>query len=764
MTKGGEAGDQDRGPGPAPVALEPEMPLGNALEVLWYRRWTVVGVLVLCVAAGLLYLAKAVPIYRSSSRIYVEKEGPKIISGEEVLSMTESKNFLYTQAEVITSTPILSAALEKLDTGRMLVFARVDNTAVFLKKTLEARVGKQDEILTVAFDSPYPAEAPQIVNAVVDAYITYHARKKQSTAAVLLKILREELERREKELKEKLQAIVDCNKESGVAALRGDRGNITIQQLSHLAVALSEAQLEAVDARATYEAIREAQDDTEVVRQLVQAGYRSQYQGYSTENRFAQVRQELDRVRRDLSGKLSVAEEELANLAAAFTDSVPAVRAAMSRVERLREELRQLETERAALEKERKAELKTFVGAWRAAAHQRSIVASEKITELEKLVAEQRLLAQDAAVKDAEYALLQSDIEQTTRACDLLRVRIEELNLTEDTGALNISVLEVAKVEDEPIHPRKALTMAMVLFFGGGLGAGLAMLREWLDHRLRSIEEVAMVLRAPILGVVQHLADSEADGNTGRWVHEKPMSSFSEAFRTIRTAVYFGLPRERSKTLLVTSATPQEGKSTIACNLGIAMAQAGQRILLLDADFRKPRQQEILGLEGKIGLSNVLIGRATLKEAIQPTDIPGLSLLACGPRPLNPAEVLNSEAFASILEKLKKSFHRVIIDSPPVLGLADARILSALADATILVVLAEKTTRKAVEAARDALASVGKGILGAVVNNTLVRGSRYGYYGSYGYAGYHDEGNGKSDQKGGPKQRGRAVRMKPDAE
>jgi capsular exopolysaccharide synthesis family protein len=192
------------------------------------------------------------------------------------------------------------------------------------------------------------------------------------------------------------------------------------------------------------------------------------------------------------------------------------------------------------------------------------------------------------------------------------------------------------------------------------------------------------------------------------------------------------------KTILVTSPSPGDGKTTSASNLAIALAQAGHRTLLLDADFRKPSQHKIFQVEHKVGLSNVIAGQVKLREAVRQTETPGLYVLPCGPIPPNPSEILNGKRFAQVMEVLCNAFDRIVLDSPPVMPVTDARILAASADLTILVLRSDKSTYRLSRHARDGLLSVGANLLGVVVNGMSKR-KREGYYG-YGYGGYYGRG------------------------
>ena len=233
------------------------------------------------------------------------------------------------------------------------------------------------------------------------------------------------------------------------------------------------------------------------------------------------------------------------------------------------------------------------------------------------------------------------------------------------------------------------------------------------------VEEIKQLLGLPVLGVVPHMV-ARTPVQRGMQLHLDPMSDVAEAYRTIRTAVYFGVPAGITKTLLVTSPSPGDGKTTLVSNLAVAMAQAGNRVLLLDADFRKPAQHKIFELEKSTGLSSLLAGEVNLDSAIKRTEVNGLEVLPCGPIPANPSEILNSQMFADLLEQLSERYDHVLLDSPPVVPVTDARILAASCGATLLALRAEKTTRKTASYARDVLRGVGRAC--SALSSTTSRG------------------------------------------
>ncbi|MFC1603534.1 GumC family protein [Planctomycetota bacterium] len=689
---------------PSTVQIVPE----SLIRIIWRSRLIVLVTTLAAMIAILVYLIKTAPIYTSTSRIYVEQSGPKIISETEEGIMTQSKNYLYTQAGLLKSTPILAAVVDITGIKQMQTFAKVDNPVALLKSILDVRVGSKDDIISVSFKSPYPAEAAQIVNAVVDSYIKYHSSRKRSTSAEVLKILQNEKDKRNNELSEKLKAMMDFKRENVSLAFETDQGNIVIERLGRLSTVLTEAQLATIESKSAYESAKEMISDPAKLTQFIEA-QRAKGVYVSTVSEKSVLISKLDQLQLRLKDRLRQ-----------VTPEHPAVISLENEITHIRSQLDQMDTD--------------FAQVQLAVLEQQYFAAKEKEEQIATYYEDQRQLALNLNEQLAQYTILQSDWEQTKKLCDILGDRIKELNVTEDVGALNISILEIARQANNPSEPQKGKYVGMALIIGMMLGCALALLRDWMDQTLRSTEEVSSVLGVPVLGVVPSMHGDRSIVARGRKVHFEPNSRAAEAYRAIRTSVFFGVPEGKAKTILITSAESLEGKTTLASNLAITMAQAGQKTLLLDADFRNPMQYQVFEMNGSNGLVSLLSGTTTLERAIHASGIDGLELLPCITQLINSAEIINSKSFAKLIKDLSNKYDRIIIDSPPVLPVTDAQILAAISDVTLLVLSADKSTRKSSRLARDGLLSVGANLLGVVVNNASKKG-RYGYHSGYGY--YH---------------------------
>ena len=218
-----------------------------------------------------------------------------------------------------------------------------------------------------------------------------------------------------------------------------------------------------------------------------------------------------------------------------------------------------------------------------------------------------------------------------------------------------------------------------------------------------------------------------------------PKSSVAECCRTVRTNLLFMSPENPARRLLITSASPQEGKSTVVINLGITMAQSGSKVLLLDTDMRRPRLHKAFGIQRGTGLTTAILGEAEIQEVIRSSDVPGLDIAPCGPIPPNPTELFHTERFSSIIKELSQTYDRVLFDSPPVAMVADPLILSSMIDGVVLVIKGASTSRDMIRRALKQLKDVNARILGAVINDLDLESREYGYYYYRQYGYYYGE-------------------------
>jgi capsular exopolysaccharide synthesis family protein len=717
---------------PAPdTTAAPEAPRRNPLLVIWQRRWMVVACLILSMCAGVLYLYTATPLYKGVARVIVEQNTPRLAPNDPAsATIAAGQNYLWTQCELIQSRAILEPVAN--DPTIRSRFSGRDVLGLLRART-SASVGRRDDIINIAVALEIPEDAAAVANAIVVAFTRFHEESKQTTVKQLRDILNVNIKSTSDSLETARAALLDFQTKNASFALGGDRGDPTIDRFNALATVLTQRQLDSIRSEAALETAKSLMSDPIKVRQLLAS---RQFKSETT-----QIRAEL----RDM-------QKRLAARSASVMPGNPEYIAMQESIKALHDELAN--------------EDKKMIEAYVSDLETDLMLARRFEQEIRTLLDAQRSQLLERNVAAATHDTLRAQVEgleSRQRAFDEV---LKNLDLSKQIGAMNVFPVESAVVPRGAFFPSTSSAMTYSLMIGAVIGILLAFLRDWTDQRLRSAEEIKQVLGLPVLGVVPHIAGVQTPAQRGMHLHLEPMSDVAESYRTVRTAVYFGQTAGVAKTLLITSPSPGDGKTTLASNLAIAMAQAGNRILLLDADFRKPSQHKIFDLGKRAGLSSVLAGETKLEEVIQPTAISGLDILPCGPIPANPSEILNSQTFADLLEELKKRYDHVLLDSPPVMPVTDARILAASCDATVLSLRAEKTTRKGAIYARDMLHSVGSHILGVVVNDVPRKKGIYGYYYSdtelymYGYgrrrSAAAEKGNGDANSNGAASSTGAA--------
>jgi len=321
--------------------------------------------------------------------------------------------------------------------------------------------------------------------------------------------------------------------------------------------------------------------------------------------------------------------------------------------------------------------------------------------------------------------------ELSNAAGDAIIALVEELERPVSGPApLRITVVERAKLPTAPIAPRKKIIVLMGIMFGLGAGLGLAMVREKLDTSVKDPDEVASATSAPVVGVIGY---DQATPQRPVVVHSNPRSPTAEAFRQLRTNIRFVNIDRRLHSLIVTSAVAGEGKTSISCNLAIALAQAGQRVILVEADLRKPAVRTYMGIEGAAGLTNVLLGEVDVADVLHPWGDGTLRVLPGGPHAPNPSELLGSEGMIALVRRLESMADLVIFDTPPLLPVTDAAVLGVNTDGAVLVVRSGGTARGQLDRAVESLGGVGVRVIGGVLNMAPTKGSAaYHYYAYYG--------------------------------
>jgi capsular exopolysaccharide synthesis family protein len=337
--------------------------------------------------------------------------------------------------------------------------------------------------------------------------------------------------------------------------------------------------------------------------------------------------------------------------------------------------------------------------------------------------------------KAIEYNALRREVETNKQLFQTLMSRSKETGLESELTSSNVRIMEKAEAPRAPISPNRSRNYQLGLLIGLALGFGLALLFEHVDNTVKTPEDIK-ALGLPFLGMVPNVAQRPGQPAAARAANTaSPDAAVAEAYRVLRTNLIFSSPAEGGRALVLTSANPGEGKTTTTANLAVALALNGAKVLVVEADLRRPALHQHFRIKKTPGLSDLIVSKCQASQAIQSTRFKGLSVLPCGYIPPNPAELLGSANMREIVQALRSCYDWVLIDTPPVLAMADTPVLCPLVDGVVLVVSAEHSPRPAVQRSVDQVQGVGGKVTGVVLNRVDLRRNSY-YYGQY-YGEYY---------------------------
>jgi capsular exopolysaccharide synthesis family protein len=676
-----------------------EGPTVELFKAIRRRPWLIFASAIVAVLGAMFYLIHTTPVYEASAKLDVQKNTPKLIAD----SVEQQQiNTLYSDSQIIQSSTLLQQAVKSAQLDRLPTMKDEDDPVGAIQDALKVDADPQGQILDISITSTRSEDAATIVNAVVKAYIDFTDKRSQSSSATVLAMLQADKAKNEVELKDLQKRMLDFQRANGLLSLGdshsevGNSGessqvgnNIITTRLAELSELHTRANIDVLNAQVAVNTADSMKNNPEQLRRWVEV------QGLiNTSQSEPQV------ISSTASAEIQNESSRIREMEERYGSSYgPAVRA--------------------------RNNLYALIDDYVLALHTQLTSAQEREQELAKELDNQRNLAMNLNEQVAQYDQLSADAARTERLLDTLDNRLKEVDVNSDTRA-TINILESAQASKTPVYPKRSKVLGIALVLGIMAGMAATVIFDRLDHRLRTIEEVSGLLGLPVLGVIPRMDRGLSALQRGQMVCVEPRSEVAEAYRSLRTALFFG-SRLESQTILITSPMPGEGKSLCASNLALALAQTDHRVLLIDCDTRNPTQHVQFSLANTPGLSEVLSGEVKLHSAIiQKFAAERLDLLTCGTPPDNPAELLNSSGFRALIERLRGEYDKIVIDSQPLVPVTDARILSTIADVTILVVRAERSTRRAIEHARDALLAVGGSLVGAVVND--VPRSDFGFY------------------------------------
>ena len=689
------------------------------------RKWLILLTTVVvggAVAAGTLRQPK---IYQAQAQVLIDPVLPKVLGDSVAIeNITEQarqeRSFQNTQFKIITSRIVLEDVAQRLkladdtaylnDAGlndvprekRLLAIGQALGNATQVLPEGTSRV------VNLIVEDRNAERAVRIAEALGNAYIDYTLEYRLETTKKASKWLDAQVAKFADKL-EKQEAALNKFKQENllVSVSLEDRQNMTSASLGMLNQRLLETKSALIEKRAQRTVIDELLSGNEPEPEAI-----------------PQI--QANAVIAEMKASLVQIEKQKAQLSTRYGDKHPSMVAIEKQLERTRQAMKtEIESSLAALSNEIRALESTETG-------------------LQKAMQDEKKEALALNSMGLEYSKLTRDVGTTKTMYEALLKRQTEADLSGLLDSNFVRWFERPEPDFTPVRPSMAKNLAAGLFAGLLLGLLIVAGGVLLDNTVHRQSDIEQLLRMPFLGVFPKIVEPTTVRKRDRGTHSQdrdlyvlhnPKSAVAECARSVRTNLMFMSTDKPMNRLLFTSARPAEGKTTTAISMGITMAQAGNRVILLDTDLRKPRLHRAFGVSGEEGLTSVLVGKS-LDDVIKQTEAQDLFVLPCGPTPPNPAELLHSEKFVSILDALSERFDRVLLDSPPVGAVTDASILSQIVDATVLVVQAHQTPKEAVRRAGRQLEDVGAKLAGVLLNDFDVESGEYGYQHHYYYRGY----------------------------
>lgn len=734
---------------PESFDLPQPAPVNGFLQIALRRKSLIALGAVLGALLGALYYFQATAIYKSSAQILVVKKHPEtlpITGMDQRISYYE--DYLSTHLVLIKSPRIVAEAVKKHHLEDLPSFRGQGDPSgaiaggLSVSRNYKDSTGTFNNIVDLAYSGPEPEEAPKIINAVIDSYKDYLNKEYRSSSEDTLDLITKAKDVLEKYLT-KAQADYQKFKETTPLVLKSKGGvNVHRERLSNIEMERKNLLFRRARLEGHLSALEEGLKKHISRQEMEEMMYNwSSRPGQDTGR--ADSRDELTKQLVTLSLKKT---ELLKHVGPGHPD-VLAVEDQINTTRELyqgRSPILAKVLEMAASDDEVAFErrIKKYL-----ASHKNDLTAL-KVEEntLNEYFDREYTQAKTLSVEEAKEQGILDAIDRYQQLYKSILKQLDATNLAQGSGGY------VADVISPPgpgykTAPKLFSIATMSIFLGLLGGFALAYLAEISDKSFRTADEIHLRLGVPVVGNIPTMSPngkaSHRDEVNGSQLHPMLATHYqikspeAEAYRSVRTSLYFSTRGEGHKLIQIASPNMGDGKSTLAANLAISIAQSDKSIVLLDADFRRPTIHTLFNVPNQVGLASVLSGQVQLKEAIQPSEVPGLSILPCGPIPPNPAELLTLPQFKDLLDQLRQQFDFVLIDSSPILVVTDACVVAPRVDGVLMVIRASKNGRPRAQRAKEILESVGAKILGIVVNATDDRESRsFGYYETkegYGY-------------------------------
>lgn len=716
---------------------EREVNLRDYWKVIRKRQWIILAFFLIAIITTAIGTFTMQPIYRGTTTIQINKENPQIVDFKELFAVNRmDMDYYQTQYKLLESRSLARRVISSLKLSEHQEFLPQPETLfqkwkssilspirnlfasprprkdslesdketplvnAFLSK-LRIEPIRNSRLVRIHFDSNFPDLSSQVPNTLAAAYMQQNLETRFIATQQAKEWLTSQLDDLKAKVERADEALHAFGSKHDILSLE-EKENVTILRLTELNTALTKAESERMAKEALYKQMKDGNFDS--IPSIL-------------ENKLIM----------DLKQAYIQLEGQYMKLSESFKPEYP--------------EMVRLQSQMQTIQKRLDAEIKKINTGIKN--DYESSLRRESL--LRDAFENQKVRAQEMKERAIQYNILKREADTNRELYKGLLQRMKEAGVSAGIMASNIQIVDQAEFPEKPYKPDKRNNLLLGAVVGLFLGVGLAFFFEFLDNTIKSSEDVEQLIRLPSFGMVPEISnDRRRRAENGRpypvelITFGHPKSMLSEAYRNIRTSILLSFSEKPPKKIAISSPNPAEGKTTTVINTGIALSQTGARVLIIDADMRKPKIHKVFDEENGSGLSNFLSGHAELESIIKKTEIPNLYYIPSGPLPPNPSELIGSNIFKNMMESLGKTFDYLVIDTPPVLGFADSVILSTSVDGVILVVLSGKTPREALQRAKEILYQINAKILGVVINRVDIQRSDYGYY-YYEYQHYYRE-------------------------
>lgn len=670
----------------------------DTLRILLRRKWMILGIAVFGVAIGVILTLQVTPMYKAVSTIEVQREETRIIEGASVdPAVIADDQYMETQYALLQSRSLAERVAEVLNLlsderyadQSLPRDARLNEAASMIVDNLRVSPEGRSRVINVQYISPYPSEAARITNALVETFIQTNLERKYNTTAYAREFVEERLQTTRQALEESERRLVEYASNADILEIDAEgAGSLDATSIISLNQELAGAESARIEAEQRY---REAQNNP-TTRAMLES-------------------EDLSRLRARRSELNAEYQEKLGT----FKPGYPDMQQLQARIDSLDEEV---ELERAGI--------LTALGADYRAAQAREASLRERVNEL-------RAELQDLRDRRIDYTIIQREVDTNRTQYEALLQRMKEISVASGVGSSQVSIIDRALVPNVPFEPNLLRSLLQSLILSLAAGIALAFGLNYIDDTIKTPDDVKNKLGLASIGVVPKAKSNKDIVSTEL---SDPRSPISEAFFSTRTALQFTTSSGAPRSLLMTSTKPGEGKTSSTVALAMAFAKIGQRVLIIDADMRKPSFVADSG--ASIGLSGLLTREADLMQNVVASRHESLFLLPAGVIPPNPAELLSSPRLKHLINEAEAAFDLVIVDSPPVLSFTDAPLLGSLCEGAVIIIQSGSIRTPSATRTIGRLLESQSNLLGAIL--TKFDAKKVGYDNAYYYYNYAEKG------------------------